>query len=142
MRLPAAIDRGNSALVDAEHIRELFREFGLVQVRRMFGGAGLYADGVMFALVSDDLIYLKTDDATAQAFETEHCAPFQYDTKDGPRALRSYWRLPDRLYDDPEELAQWARQALLVARQGTAARQGAGRKRQSVKRPASRRRRR
>jgi len=128
--------------VDAEHIRELFREFGLVQVRRMFGGAGLYAEGVMFGLVSDDLIYLKTDAATASAFEAERCAPFQYETKSGTRALRSYWRLPDRLYDDPDELAQWARRALTVAKLGVWAKPAAKPMRRSVRRPVPRCRRR
>jgi DNA transformation protein and related proteins len=102
--------------VDAEAIQDLFREFGPVQVRRMFGGAGLYAGGVMFALVSDELIYLKTDAASLPAFERERCAPFEYDTKAGKRALTTYWRLPERLYDDPDELAQWARAALAAAR--------------------------
>jgi DNA transformation protein and related proteins len=122
--------------VDAEHIRELFREFGLVQVRSMFGGAGLYTDGIMFGLVSDDLIYLKTDATTAPAFEAERCAPFEYQTKKGTRALTSYWRLPDRLYDDPDELAQWARQALTVARLGVATKPAPKRGRRNVRRPA------
>jgi len=124
--------------VDAEHVREMFREFGPVLVRRMFGGAGLYADGVMFALVSDDLIYLKTDAASLPAFAREHCAPFEYDSKTGKRALTSYWRLPERLYDDPDELAQWARAAVAAARSQKPAPK---RKRGKVRRPAGRRRR-
>ena len=106
--------------MDADFIRELFAEFGDVHIRRMFGGAGLYAGAVMFGLVSDDLIYLKADEETAPAFERERCAPFTYTTKHGKRALMSYWRLPDRLYDDPTELALWARQALAAARKGAA----------------------
>jgi DNA transformation protein len=100
----------------------LFAEFGAVQIRRMFGGAGIYADAVMFGLVSDGLIYLKADADTVPAFERENCAPFEYATKDGKRAVMSYWRLPDRLYDDPTELAQWAVQALAVARKSATAR--------------------
>ena len=103
--------------MDPEFIRELFIEFGPVTVRRMFGGAGLYADGVMFGLVSGGQIYLKADAATVPAFEREGCGPFEYGTKTGKRAIMSYWRLPDRLYDDADELAQWARQALAVAQQ-------------------------
>jgi DNA transformation protein len=102
--------------VDADYIRDLFSEFGIVHIRRMFGGAGIYAGDVMFGLVSDELIYLKADADTVPAFERENCAPFQYSTKTGKRAVMSYWRLPDRLYDDPAELAQWAAQALGVAR--------------------------
>ena len=103
--------------MDANYIRDLFAEFGTVHIRRMFGGAGIYAGDVMFGLVSDDLIYLKADAGTVPAFEREKCAPFQYTTKKGKRAVMSYWRLPDRLYDDPAELAQWAKQAIAVARQ-------------------------
>jgi DNA transformation protein len=106
--------------VDAEFIRELFSAFGAIYIRRMFGGADLYAGEVMFGLVSDDLIYLKADEVTATAFARENCVPFQYTAKNGRRAVMSYWRLPDRLYDDPDELAQWARQALAVAHKGAA----------------------
>ena len=106
--------------MDADHIRDLFAEFGAVHVRRMFGGAGIYAGDVMFGLVADELIYLKADIDTVAAFERENCAPFQYSTKNGKRAVMSYWRLPDRLYDDPAELAQWAAQALGVARKSAA----------------------
>jgi DNA transformation protein and related proteins len=120
--------------VDAEFIRDLFLPFGVVTVRRMFGGAGLFADGVMFGLVSGGEIYLKVDATTATYFERECCGPFEYSTKNGKRALTSYWRLPDRLYDDADELAQWARQALAAARQGTAAKPRVGKKRMKTKR--------
>jgi len=102
--------------VDADFIRDLFREFGAVQIRRMFGGAGLWADDVMFALITRDVIYLKADDESIAAFEAENCSPFSYTTKNGRHTLTSYWRLPERLYDDPDELAVWARRALGVAR--------------------------
>jgi len=82
----------------------------------MFGGAGIYADGTMFALVVRGVIYLKADDVNTPAFERENLAPFTYETKDGKRGVMSYRRMPDRLYDDPEELATWARDALAAAR--------------------------
>ena len=107
--------------MDPDAIQELFAAFGAVAVRRMFGGAGLYADGVMFGLVSDGQIYLKADAATAADFERERCAPFEYGTKTGKRAVMSYWRLPDRLYDDPDALALWARKALAAAQRSAAA---------------------
>ncbi len=114
--------------MDAETISDLFTEFGPVQVRRMFGGAGLYSHDVMFGLVSDGQIFLKVDAVTIPAFEGEGCAPFQYDTKDGKRATMSYWRIPDRLYDDPAELAQWAQRALSIARKNAAAKPGKSKK--------------
>jgi DNA transformation protein len=97
--------------MDAEAIQELFAEFGSVSVRRMFGGAGVFVDGRMIGLVSRDVIYLKADAETIPAFEREGLAPFSYATKNGEHKLTSYWRMPERLYDDPEELARWARAA-------------------------------
>ena len=101
------------------HIAELFAVFGAVTVRRMFGGAGIFADGMMFALVDDGVIYLKADKDTIPAFEREGLGPFTYATKTGTRSLTSYWRIPERLYDDPDELAHWAAQALESARRAT-----------------------
>src|SRR3989304_8406451 len=97
--------------MDADTIRDLFSELGTVHIRRMFGGAGIYAGDVMFGLVSDGMIYLKADAGTVPAFEREQCSPFQYTTKKGKRAVMSYWRLPDRRYDDPPARAQRATQA-------------------------------
>jgi DNA transformation protein len=101
--------------MDAEAIKELFREFGPVSVRRMFGGACVFVDGLMVALVSRGVIYLKADDETIPRFEQERQGPFTYATKNGEHTLASYWRMPDRLYDDAEELAAWARLALSIA---------------------------
>ena len=98
-----------------DDIQELFSAFGAVVVRRMFGGAGIYADGTMFALVADSVIYLKADELSTPAFERENLAPFTYETKDGKRGIVSYRRMPERLYDDPDELATWARAALAAA---------------------------
>ena len=126
--------------MDPEHIRELFGGFGAVEVRRLFGGAGLFADGVMFGLVSGGEIYLKADAESIAAFEREGCGPFEYGTKHGRRAIKSYWRMPERLYDDAEELAQWARAALAVAQRKAvkpARRRG---KKQPVKRTKKRKR--
>jgi len=101
--------------VDAEAIQELFAEFGTVSVRRMFGGAGIFVDGRMIGLVSRDAIYLKADAETIPSFEREGTTPFTYRTKNGEQKLTSYWRMPDRLYDDPDELARWARAAHAAA---------------------------
>ena len=100
-----------------DDIRELFSVFGRVSVRRMFGGAGIYADGTMFALLYDGLIYLKAGECNAAAFDREALGPFTYTTKDGKRGVTSYRQMPDRLYDDPHELAEWARDALSAALQ-------------------------
>ncbi len=98
-----------------ELLKDNLRGLGPVSVRRMFGGAGVYADGVMFGLVADDTLYLKVDDLTKSAFEAEGLAAFAYESNGRTIAL-SYWRTPERLLDDPDEMAEWARIALGVAR--------------------------
>lgn len=96
---------------------ELFSGIGQVSARRMFGGAGLYAEGMMFALIADDVIYLKADPALAAALEAEGCGPFIYDGgKSGKAHQMNYWRLPDAALDDPEIAESWGRRALDVAR--------------------------
>lgn len=107
------------ALDDPEEIRELFSAFGPVSVRRMFGGAGLYAEGAMFALQLRGEIFLKADDATIPALQAEGSTPFVYQAR-GRRVVMSFWRLPDRLLDDPEDLANFARAALQVAQRAAA----------------------
>jgi DNA transformation protein len=102
--------------MDAERVKELFAGFGPVDVRRMFGGVGVFADGVMLALISNEIIHLKVDEHTVAAFEREGLGVFEYSTKEGMRSLTSYRRMPERLYDDPDELAEWARLALAAAR--------------------------
>ncbi len=105
--------------MDPEFIRELFLPFGLVTVKRMFGGAGIWSKGSMFGLVFDSAIFLKVDEASIPDFEREGSKPFVYTRAKSKgrvgRASLSYWRLPERLYDDPEELAVWAGRALAIA---------------------------
>jgi DNA transformation protein len=101
--------------MDAERIAEMFEVFGRVVPRRMFSGFGVFADDTMFALVVRDTLYLKADAQTVAAFEAEGQEPFSYMAKGRKRAAMSYWRVPDRLYDDPDELARWARDALAAA---------------------------
>jgi DNA transformation protein len=102
------------AFDDPEAIRELFSTFGTVSVRRMFGGHGVFADGIMFALESDGELYLKADDLTIPKLAAENSEPFVYKAKGREIAL-SYWKLPERLYDEPDEFAGFAREAFMAA---------------------------
>ena len=70
----------------------------------------------MFALAHEGLVYLKVDDGNRGDFEQASMSPFAYTAKNGKRAVMSYWRLPDALYDDPDDLARWATGALEAAR--------------------------
>ena len=121
------------ALDDPEEIRELFSAFGPVSVRRMFGGAGLYAEDVMFALALGGEIFLKADAETIPALQAEGSAPFVYQAK-GRRVVMSFWRLPDRLLDDPDDLANFARAALKAAHRAAAKKSRIRRKSSKTKR--------
>ena len=107
--------------MDPQFIRELFAPFGPVTVKRMFGGAGIWSDGLMLALEFDGAIFMRVDEASIPDFEREGSKPFVYPRAKTPgrvgRASRSFWRLPERLYDDPDELAVWARRAHTNAEQ-------------------------
>lgn len=102
------------AFDDPESIRELFSAFGTVSVRRMFGGHGVFADGLMFALESDGELFLKADDLTIPKLAAENSEPFVYKAKGRAVAL-SYWKLPERLYDEPDDFAGFAREAFGAA---------------------------
>jgi DNA transformation protein len=102
--------------MDADYLRDLFSSFRPVSVRRMFGGAGIYADGVMFALLSSGgTLYLKVDETNETDFARENLPPFAPAMKSGKHAVMPYRQMPERLYDDPDELAQWAGRALAAA---------------------------
>ena len=107
------------AAADLAFAEDLFSGLGHVQARRMFGGAGLYAGGVMFALVDDGRIYLKTDDALQADLAAAGATSWIYTERRGPKAgipqQTSYWSLPEPALDDPEEACAWARSALEVA---------------------------
>ena len=131
--------------MDPEFIRELFAQFRPVTVRRMFGGAAISTDGITFALIVRGAIYLKVDDTSIPAFEQEGSQPFTYTrakSAPGTKAVAmSYWRLPERLYDDPDELATWAARAFAIAQQKKAApRKKASLRKQTVRKPPARRR--
>ena len=96
-------------------IQDLLSGFGPVSIRNMFSGAGLYTEGVMFGLLADDTLYLKADELFASAFAAEGKGPFTYRRKGRAPVAMSYWEVPERLLDDPEELTAWASRALAIA---------------------------
>jgi DNA transformation protein len=124
--------------LDPEFIRDLFSQFRPVTVKRMFGGAGVYCEGLMFGLVFDGAIFLKVDETSIPDFEREGSRPFVYTRAKSPdrvgRHSPSYWRLPERLYDDPDELAVWAGRALAIAQRKKAASRARTRRKQSSRR--------
>jgi DNA transformation protein len=101
--------------MDRDFLIDLFADFGAVTIRRMFSGFGISADGTNFALALRGGLYLRADDQTIPLFEAEGSKPFQYQTRTKTVTVASYWQLPARLFEDPEELTGWASAALAAA---------------------------
>jgi DNA transformation protein and related proteins len=118
--------------MDRDFLIDLFADFGPITIRRMFSGFGISADGTNFALALRAGLYLRADEQTIPQFEAEGSQPFQYQTRTKTVTVNSYWQLPARLFDDSEELADWARAAL------AAAQRAALRKRPKVRKAAKR----
>ena len=101
--------------MDRDFLTDLFSDFGPVTIRPMFSGFGISADGINFAMALRAGVYFRADDQTIPQFEAEGSKPFQYQTRAKTVTVNSYWQLPARLFDDPEELTGWARAALAAA---------------------------
>src|SRR5512139_1549348 len=100
----------------AEFLHEQLAPLGRVALRRMFGKTGVFCDGVMFGMVTENMLYLRVDDHNRGAFkEAQSVPPLNYEKK-GSTIDLSFWRAPERLFDEPDELVAWARLALAAAR--------------------------
>ncbi len=93
-----------------QSLLELMEPIGPVTSRRMFGGYGLYLDGLMIALVADDELYFKIDEETKPRFSAAGCEPFTYE-KQGKAMQMSYWKASEDVFDDPEAMAEWGKLA-------------------------------
>ena len=93
---------------------ELIEPIGPVSWRRMFGGYGLYMEGVMMALVADDELYLKTDAQSQAEFARVDSEPFGYE-KNGKTLQMSYWKAPEVVFDEPEDMLHWVQLAVAAA---------------------------
>jgi DNA transformation protein and related proteins len=107
----------------AEFLREQFAPLGPITMRRMFGKTGVFCDGVMFAMVADNTLYFRVDDQNREAFaEAAAFPPLNY-RKKGELIDLAFWRAPERLFDEPDELVEWARTALAAAQRVAAKRE-------------------
>lgn len=97
-----------------EHCLELLAPLGGVRSRRMFGGYGVYADDLFFALIAFDRLYLKASPETRPQFEAAGCEPFVYDAK-GKAVSVGYWTAPPEAMESPALMLPWARLALQAA---------------------------
>ena len=95
---------------------ELFARMGHLSARKMFGGAGIYLEGLMFVLIADGNIYLKADATNLGRFIQASCPPYVYHGKDGKVMEMSYRRMPDEALDDAHEALVWGRLGYEAAR--------------------------
>ncbi|APG84547.1 TfoX/Sxy family protein [Sinorhizobium americanum] len=100
--------------MDNGAIEEMFQALGPISIRRMFGGKGIYCDGVILAVEVDGEILLKGDAETALQLEEAGARQWAYDGKGKPVKM-PYWSIPDSAYDDPDEMARWVKLAYSAA---------------------------
>ena len=105
----------------SEFLIEQLALLGRITMRRMFGKTGVFCDGLMLGMVTDNTLYFRVDDGNRKAFkEAESFPPLNYE-KQGSIIDLSFWRAPERLFDEPDELVAWACLALAAARRRVAA---------------------
>jgi DNA transformation protein len=96
------------------YLRDQFRRWGAIEIRRMFGGHGIFRDGVMFALINDETLYLRSDEATHAAFAAAGMGPFRY-RRDGRLVALGYRQAPPEAVEDSDLLGDWADRAFAAA---------------------------
>jgi len=99
----------------AEFLSEQLAPLGRITMRRMFGKTGVFCDGLMLGMVTDNTLYLRVDDDNRAAFQEAASSPPLNYRKKGETIDLSFWRAPERLFDEPDELVTWARIALAAA---------------------------
>jgi DNA transformation protein len=115
----------------AEFLREQLAPLGRVTMRRMFGKTGVFCDGAMFGMVTENTLYFRVDEHNRVTFkEAEAFPPLNY-AKKGHTIDLSFWRVPERLFDEPDELVAWARAALAGAQRIAAKRERTAPRRKS-----------
>lgn len=122
----------------ADFLREQLAPLGRLTMRGMFGTTGVFCNGLMFGIVTDDTLYFRVDSQNREVFrEAESAPPLSYE-KDGRTIDLSFWRAPERLLDEPDELVTWARAALAAAGRAAVKRNRTAARRKSLHHPAGR----
>ncbi|HYX01375.1 MAG TPA: TfoX/Sxy family protein [Reyranella sp.] len=106
----------------AEFLCEQLAPLGRISMRRMFGKTGVFCDGVMLGMVTENTLYFRVDEQNRETFKEAQSAPPLNYRKKGTLIDLSFWRVPERLIDEPDELVVWARSALAAARRVAAKR--------------------
>ena len=105
-----------------EFVREQLAPLGRVTLRRMFGKLGVFCDGVMLGMMTDNTLYFRVDELNRETFKEAASSPPLSYRKKGELIDLAFWRVPERLIDEPDELLEWARAALAAARRVAAKR--------------------
>jgi len=105
------------------YVVELMQPVGMVSAKRMFGGYGIFLDGLMFALVADSTLYLKADAETENVFEEKGLEKFKYNKK-GKEYSMSYYCAPEEALEDMDEMNDWARRSCEAALRAAARKRG------------------
>ena len=113
---------GRSELLD--HLTDQLAPLGDARGRPMFGGYGVYLDGLIIGIIAFDAFYLKVDDQNRPDFEAAGASPFSYDTKNGVNTINGYWEVPADVLDDSDQLRAWALKSLAVSRRAGAKSKG------------------
>ena len=99
-------------------LRDAMQEIRGVTARAMFGGHGIYKDGVIFAIIVKDELYLKADEKNLSEYKKRGSEPFSYEGKNKKMVAMSYWRLPAEVLEDREMLADWVEASVAASRRG------------------------
>ena len=118
----------------SEFLSEQLAQLGRVTMRPMFGKTGVFCDGLMLGMVTDNTLYFRVDDHNRAAFEEAASFPPLNYRKKGSTIDLSFWRAPERLFDEPDEFVAWARLALAAA--GRIAAKRTGSPKAKIKAPA------
>jgi DNA transformation protein and related proteins len=100
--------------MDDAEIEELFSGLGPVSIRRMFGGKGVYHQGLIVGVVVEGEMLLKGDAQSGPLLDAAGARRWTYEGQEKPVAM-PYWSIPDDAYDDPEVMARWTRLAFEAA---------------------------
>jgi DNA transformation protein len=101
-------------------VQEALEPLGAVTMRRMMGGATLYLDGTIFAILDEGEMWLKADSESDSIWDSEGCEKFSVTFKDGKVDVMNYRRAPQDVYDDPEAMQRWAALAVEAGTRGAA----------------------
>lgn len=100
-------------------LEDAFRDVQGITAKSMFGGYGLYKNGIVFGIIADDELYFKVDDKNRGTYEKKKSSPFTYETKKGKRVAMSYWRLPADILDERSQLGLWVEASVRASKRSS-----------------------